>query len=97
MNQRFARPCRSSPTQHKEVKFTIPDLAWSKITTNRKLKGPQSLRVVRTVAQNPRDPLPIVIHHYTLMRRGEWVSPSNPSLTYYQACLNNYEAIVTYF
>jgi hypothetical protein len=95
-NRRFIRPSWLAPTEHKEVAFTIPDLSRAEITSDRRVRGPHPLRIVRTVEQSPRDSWPISIHRYTPPRTGERVSPPNPNSGYYRGHLNKYKACLTY-
>jgi hypothetical protein len=48
-------------TEHKEVEFSIPDLAQSEITSDRRIKGPHLLRIVRAVEQHLKDQSPLDI------------------------------------
>jgi hypothetical protein len=95
-NRRFVRPFWLSPKQHKEVAFTVPNPLQSEISSQRRLRGPNPLRIVRTVEQSPWDLWPMDNNRHTFARRGEQVSPPNPNLAYNRACMNKYQAHLTY-
>jgi hypothetical protein len=95
-NRRFVRPCWWSPRQYKEVEFTVPDLAQSEISSARRLRGPRPLRIARTIVQSPRDQWPMSSNRYTLPPRGDRFIPTEPNRPYYRACMNDYQARLTY-